>query len=284
MKELLNYIEQNGNFLQYQKFYDEEECIYYWEATANVVFKSKYYYTSKISYNQVNNSPKVELVKDLFNQIIFEMGLSYTKKYFDNKESIKILHRGNKKDFMENSLEALTSAIEDYDGFETDIRLTKDDHWVVYHDDDCNRLHKLNVKIREYSLDFLQKNTNIITLKDLLFTNSFTDKFINIEIKQDFKISIAAKLSLINLLGQFTNKLLVSSFNWEWYKLISSYHFNFAHLVLNINKLPINYEKLILSYEEYKNILLKNFNIEVYGLYSLENSINSVSLSIIDLI
>lgn len=282
MKKLLNYIKKNGNFSKYQKFYDEEACVYYWEATANVIFKSKYYNTLKISYNEENNSPKIELTKELFNKIIFDMGISYTKQYFNNKENIKILHRGNKKDFMENSLEALTSALKYYDGFETDIRLTKDDQWVVYHDDNCNRLHNLNVKIRDYSLEFLQKNTNIISLKDLLFTNNFTNKFINLEIKQCFKISITAKISLINLLGQFKNKLLISSYIWEWYKLLSDYHFNFAHLILDVNKLPIKYDKLILSYDDYKNIVLKNYDIDIYGVYGLEKSINSVSLSIID--
>ena len=71
-------------------------------------------------------------------------------EYYNN--NIKILHRGNSKDFLENSIESLLSALNNnnYNGFETDIQLSKDNEWIIFHDYDLNRLSSINKKNKRY--------------------------------------------------------------------------------------------------------------------------------------
>ena len=132
-----------------------------------------------------------------------------------------VLHRGNCKDFTENSLEALNSACENYDGFETDIRLTKDSYWIVNHDSDCHRIHNKNFIIKETDLIDILFETKIFRLKKLLFTNNYVNKFINIEIKEKYQdCNKISRIALINTLLKFKNKILVSSFDWNGLNLL----------------------------------------------------------------
>ena len=49
---------------------------------------------------------------------------------------IRLLHRGNTRKFLENSIEAISSTIncKNFNGLEIDIRLTKDKKWIIYHE------------------------------------------------------------------------------------------------------------------------------------------------------
>ena len=282
MEKLRKYIGLNGRFVKLMPDYDEELCQYFYESTLSVVFNNKYYSVKKIDSDSNANSFK-DLQDKLINKIIIDMGQMCMKEYFD-KETFTLLHRGNCKDFFENSLEALEYAVSNYDGFETDIRLTKDDYWVVNHDKDCKRLHKKDIVLIDTNLEEIKSNTKIPELKKLLFTNDYDNKLINIEIKELYTdCSILSRISLINILLKFRNRILISSFDWNWYFFIDSYNIPFAHLVENIDILPIKYSKLIVSKVDYQTIILNNKNISIHGVYGSNKPFDMVEVNIIDL-
>ena len=72
---------------------------------------------------------------------------------------IKLLHRGNNIDYPENTLEALESALNNkkVDGFETDIMLTKDKIWILFHDENLKRLTNIDKIIKNTEFNDLPK-------------------------------------------------------------------------------------------------------------------------------
>lgn len=279
MENILKYIQENGNFFHYVKDYDIEENVHFWEAYGSVIFNKKFYDAKIITMSKPSEDlPKYALASKLANKIIYTNGIKVCDDLL-NKDYV-VLHRGNCLDFKENSLDGLKYAVDYFDGFETDVRLTKDNHWIVYHDDNLKRLHNEDILIKDNSLDFFQKKYNIPSLKDLHFTNKYSNKLINIEIKEDFnKCTILGKLSLINLLVNFENKIIVSSYDWNWYYFIKGYKLKFAHIITTIDTLPKKYDMLIVSKEDYD--LEKN--IKVFGIFGISKKNNNVNLSIIDL-
>jgi glycerophosphoryl diester phosphodiesterase len=78
-------------------------------------------------------------------------------------------HRGASGEFAEGSEAAYLAAIEQgCDGFECDVRLTKDKQIICYHDKDANRLSKLDLKIADTNYDQLKKAINPFKLEQLL--------------------------------------------------------------------------------------------------------------------
>ena len=78
-------------------------------------------------------------------------------------------HRGASGEFAEGSQAAYLAAIEQgSDGFECDVRLTKDKQIICYHDKDANRLSNLDLKIADTNFDQLKKSINPLKLEQLL--------------------------------------------------------------------------------------------------------------------
>jgi glycerophosphoryl diester phosphodiesterase len=78
-------------------------------------------------------------------------------------------HRGASGEFAEGSQAAYLAAIEQgCDGFECDVRLTKDEHIICYHDKDAKRLSNLDLKIADTNYDQLKKAINPLKLEQLL--------------------------------------------------------------------------------------------------------------------
>ena len=78
-------------------------------------------------------------------------------------------HRGASGEFAEGSKAAYLAAIEQgSDGFECDVRLTKDKQIICYHDKDAKRLSNLDLKIADTNYDQLQKAINPLKLEQLL--------------------------------------------------------------------------------------------------------------------
>jgi glycerophosphoryl diester phosphodiesterase len=78
-------------------------------------------------------------------------------------------HRGASGEFAEGSEAAYLAAIEQgCDGFECDVRLTKDKQIICYHDEDAKRLSKLDLKIADTNYDQLKKSINPFKLEQLL--------------------------------------------------------------------------------------------------------------------
>jgi len=78
-------------------------------------------------------------------------------------------HRGVSGEFAEGSEAAYLAAIEQgSDGFECDVRLTKDKQIICYHDKDAKRLSNLDLKIADTNYDRLKKSINPLKLEQLL--------------------------------------------------------------------------------------------------------------------
>ena len=78
-------------------------------------------------------------------------------------------HRGSSDEFAEGSQAAYLAAIEQgSDGFECDVRLTKDKQIICYHDKDAKRLSNLDLKIADTNYDQLKKSINPLKLEQLL--------------------------------------------------------------------------------------------------------------------
>jgi glycerophosphoryl diester phosphodiesterase len=93
-------------------------------------------------------------------------------------------HRGASGDFPEGSKAAYLAAIEQgADGFECDVRLTKDKQIICYHDKDTKRLSNLPLEIAKSTYNQLKKSINPFRLDQLLDLASSNKKDLVIEFK-----------------------------------------------------------------------------------------------------
>lgn len=77
---------------------------------------------------------------------------------FEKKNSKVIAHRGLSGIELENSIAAFVAAgNRSYYGIETDVHVTKDGKFVVFHDDKTNRVGDVDVVIEESTYDELKK-------------------------------------------------------------------------------------------------------------------------------
>jgi len=107
-------------------------------------------------------------------------------------------HRGVTADFPENSREAVEQAkIKDFKGLEVDIRKSSDNEFVIFHDEDCNRLLGIDGEINDL---------NVVQIKEhkLLFNNAETESYVMTlnelldDYKDDFIIYFDMKLKSID--------------------------------------------------------------------------------------
>ena len=93
-------------------------------------------------------------------------------------------HRGASGDFPEGSKAAYMGAIEQgADGFECDVRLTKDKQIICYHDKDTKRLANLDLEIAKSTYSELKKSINPFRLDELLELAISNKKDLVIEFK-----------------------------------------------------------------------------------------------------
>ena len=133
-----------------------------------------------------------------------------------------IAHRGiYNKNVKDNSYEALVAGLKSdkYIGIETDLRVTKDNIFILYHNVIYNGklINKLNYN----------ELKNICKLEDILKIK--TDKIILIEIK-DFNINIKR---LIKILNKYKRNIMLMSFNSKVIKKIKEYTNKYKLGVLN---------------------------------------------------
>ena len=82
-------------------------------------------------------------------------------KFLDNYNFIPFAHRGGSYDFCENTLDAFNNSINlGYRHIETDVRHTKDNKLVIFHDPDLKRICGLDIKIENLDYEDL-KNIKI---------------------------------------------------------------------------------------------------------------------------
>ena len=77
----------------------------------------------------------------------------------DNLKNLIIAHRGlfNNKDIPENSLSSFKKALDKNIPIELDVRLTKDNVLVVFHDTNLKRLTGLDKKVKDVSYSVIRK-------------------------------------------------------------------------------------------------------------------------------
>ena len=187
-----------------------------------------------------------------------------------------IAHRGYKLNSLENSIKSFKNAINDdyFVGFELDLRVSKDNKFVVIHDFIIDRVTNSSGLVKNKTAKELKK-LGIPRLEDVLKLKH--NKIILIEIK-DYSLDIAKFVKLLNKYRK--RKIYVMSFSKKVIKKILPFKRNFKIGVLNA---VINSEKNYHDYDFiglYKNILTNNLieyflkqNIEIF-VWGLMDNIN----------
>ena len=100
------------------------------------------------------------------------------------QEMLIYAHRGASSDFLEGSKAAYLGAIaQGADGFECDVRLTKDKQIICYHDSNTNRLSNIDLKISKSSYEELNQKVDPYRLDELLDLSISNQKDLIIESK-----------------------------------------------------------------------------------------------------
>lgn len=187
-----------------------------------------------------------------------------------------IAHRGihNNKDIPENSIKAFKLALQKKIAIELDVRISKDNKLVVFHDDNLKRMANKDVLIENLTYEeiihtkLLDTNEYIPSLEEVL--NLISSKvLLDIEIKDTKKYPILLN-KLINLLDNYDN-FIIKSFNPKIIKRINKLRPNYTcGLLLRkdtnkfINKLIIwKYKPDFLAIQKE---LLEHKNIKKYAI------------------
>jgi len=110
-------------------------------------------------------------------------------------------HRGASSDFPEGSKAAYQGAIaQGADGFECDVRLTKDQQIICYHDRNTARLSKIDLEIAKTTFSELKEKVDPYRLDQLLD--------LAIENKKDLVIEFKHPVPTGGLVEKLTHKLL----------------------------------------------------------------------------
>ncbi len=138
-------------------------------------------------------------------------------------------HRGDANQAPENTVEAMRGALETgVDTLETDVRLTKDGHLILFHDDDLKRTTGVEGTVRELTLDELRqidlghtfspdgthfpcrgKGLRVVTIQEAF--ERFPDTRFNIDIKDDDKAAPAVLAEAIKEY-EHQNSIVIASF------------------------------------------------------------------------
>ena len=136
------------------------------------------------------------------------------KRDYQNDPFIGLSHRGNSKEFIENSFEAFNSVVQmGYKYIETDLRMTLDREVIAFHDLDLKRLFGLDVQVNDLTFNeianlFKEKNCKLLSLEDAL--KSFPDTKFNIDLK-DNKVT-KDSIDIVSRLNAF-DRVCFASFN-----------------------------------------------------------------------
>lgn len=171
-------------------------------------------------------------------KLMSETKIRDIKPYFRHRSPYIFAHRGGMGIAPEHTIAAFDKASEfNVDGFEVDVRMTKDEEIVIFHDAYVDRTSNGAGRISNMTLDELQTldfgyhfrdvegnhpfrnadNVKIVTLKELI--QKYPDKLINIDIKdapESYEGSLMPSLlyRLITELG-VEERVLVTSFHDE---------------------------------------------------------------------
>ena len=127
-------------------------------------------------------------------------------------------HRGSSIEHPELTMAAYKAAIDDgADGFECDVRLSKDNQLVLWHDSDMNRIAGNGARISELTLKEIKTHyQQVMTLEELLVLARDNKKELAIETKHPVRSASAVEKKVMNLLQQekAIADIHVMSFSW----------------------------------------------------------------------
>ena len=116
-----------------------------------------------------------------------------------------IAHRGVHYRYLENTVLAFNEAINRNYTIEFDIRVTKDNQIVVFHDSNLKRIFGINRDVDDLTLDELKKYRYIPTLEEVL-------SLINGKVPIIIDVKTYNK-KLINILDNYNGEFSIQSFN-----------------------------------------------------------------------
>ena len=127
-------------------------------------------------------------------------------------------HRGSSIEHPELTMAAYKAAIDDgADGFECDVRLSKDNQLVLWHDSDMNRIAGNGARIADLTLKEIKTHyQQVMTLEELLVLARDNKKELAIETKHPVRSASAVEKKVMNLLQQekAIADIHVMSFSW----------------------------------------------------------------------
>jgi glycerophosphoryl diester phosphodiesterase len=131
-------------------------------------------------------------------------------------------HRGASANFREMSRAAYIAAIEQgADGFECDLRLTKDRVLICWHDDDLLRVARSPLTVAGSTLSELRAVTEILTFEELLEIALSHRKHLALDTKHPVPTGRAVEIELMRLLLENDSRIeksgidiAIISFSW----------------------------------------------------------------------
>ena len=120
-------------------------------------------------------------------------------------------HRGLPQIYRENSIEGLNKAFDHCDFVETDLRITKDNNIIFYHDSFIKGFF-----IQDLTLNEIELLLPDIDLNDMIFNSrEQLSGNVNFEIKTDDTDKEHVEILMKKIIGMSNYKDIISSFNWE---------------------------------------------------------------------
>ena len=119
-------------------------------------------------------------------------------------------HRGLPHVYGENTFKSLNKAQEICDFVETDVRITKDQELVLYHDETVQ-----SQKIEELTLSQINELIDIKISEIHLFSREQIKGDTNFELKINSKENELNKVFLEKMINLTTPEDIVTSFDWE---------------------------------------------------------------------
>ena len=157
-------------------------------------------------------------------------------------------HRGASIDFIEGSKAAYIGALaQGADGFECDVRLTKDKQVICYHDSDTKRLSNIDLKIAKSSYEELKVKVDPYRLDELLDLSISNKKDLVIELKHPVPTGaliekLVHKLLLSKKLEIKNSGIQISLISFSYLATLRNLKSGYTagYLVKNLNLIKIN--------------------------------------------
>ena len=127
-------------------------------------------------------------------------------------------HRGASIDFPEMTMRAYKGAVDDgADGFECDVRVTKDNQLILWHDADMKRIASFSGRIAEMDyLEIKRHYPEAILLEDLLELARDTKKELAIETKHPVPTGSQVEKKVMERISEEDSQTAITIMSFSW--------------------------------------------------------------------